>query len=443
MTHLLYSPKKHYHVPSQLEKLHTGQNPMPRFFIAFHMMLLVLVWSSTSHAFPPTQSPNFLVLSDIHVDTHTPLTMDISPSSPSVFNDLDEATFKQLIQQLAVQIKTATVANPKFILVLGDLAGHARLFPNSAEHNESLVFQVLKQTFPNTPILYTFGNNDSLKTNYGPFTDATNQNLDKSPYDIAKSHGGWQNGFLSTGTLCRPQKTTRPCLIDENTVDGYYAAYLAKGLRLLSLNSVLFSPKRTGVTQESATQQLHWLAAQLKTAQTQHESVLIALHIPPGNNVYDNTPFWLPNEQQTFLELINTYSNTIIGLLAGHTHAEELKIIKRASGKPITGVYFTAALSTSHGNEPSVKTFYLTKRSKHWQLSDYETFHFVGPQTALVFKKLYQYQSYYCPRFSKNPLACLNQITAAKMKRYFTAGNANYVGTINAPDAMVLTIPKI
>lgn len=401
-----------------------------------YLFFIFLLWFFLSSAAFATAENSFLVISDIHLDSATTHKMDISPHQGSVTNDLDQATFTLLLAEIAENIKTGVVAPPKFIILLGDIVGHSRLTADSALRSEKNVFSALKENFPTTPIFYIFGNNDSLKRNYGPFQDSTNLNLEKSPYDVAMQQSGWADGFLSTGIQCEDKENATPCLITTNTTDGYYAAYLATKLRIIALNSVLFSPKRTGVSAEASLQQLHWLAEQLKTAQNNQESVLITMHVPPGKNVYDGGEFWLPQEQAIFLTLIKTHQANIIGLLASHTHLEELKTIQDVTQQNIAGVYLVAAFSTAHGNEPSVKTFYFAKNNAQWFLSNYETFHFSANNLNLVFSKLYDYKSYYCAAEQTALLGCLENVTAQKMQKYFSAGNPNYVGLMHVPTAI-------
>ncbi len=391
-----------------------------------------------SFASPLKPDNNFLILSDIHLDKQSTHQMEISPTRGIQDNDLDWATFQLLLAATHRSIQAGIITKPQFIIVLGDLVGHMRSTSTSAEESETLVFNAVKNTFPDTPLFYVFGNNDSLTVNYGPFSDSASPNVSKSPYDVAINEGHWKNGFLSTGVQCGNQKNIFPCLMTQNTVNGYYSAYLKPQLRLITLNSVLFSPRRTQVSEKDAMSQLDWLEQQLKTAETNKESVLIAMHIPPGNNVFDHSAFWLPAEQDAFLKLLNSYQNIILGILSSHTHAEELKIIKDGSNKTISGVYFTAALSTSHGNAPSEKTFYIEKKEGKWLLSNYETFYMKDILSNLIFNKLYDYQNYYCEKDHEGLSACLDNITPEKMKKYFSAGNPNFDGTMNSPGDFIL-----
>ena len=202
----------------------------------------------------------------------------------------------------------------------------------------------------------------------------------------------------------------------------------------------MFSPVGMVLGAEDTRKQLDWLASQLNEAQLNNESVLLTMHIPPGRNVYDNSAFWMPTEDAEFLRLVKKYHQSIIGILAGHTHKDEIKVIQDSEHQPIAGVYLTAALSTSHGNAPSVRTYTYSKQDMRWQLTNYDVFYFVKNSDAVVLlKKLYDYKTYYCVGQEKNILQCLTHVTADKMEKYFSAGNENYHETINAPQNMIIS----
>lgn len=400
--------------------------------VLFKIFCIFFFLSTLSIALPLNKD-NFLVISDIHLDKQATHPMEISPFKGNQNNDLDWVTFQKLLAAVSDGIKKGTIAKPQFIIYLGDLVGHIRIDSTSAPESETLVFSALKNTFSKIPLLYVFGNNDSLIINYGPFNDSHN-----SPYDIAKNNADWKNGFLSTGVECSGQKNIFPCIISENKMNGFYSAYLKPKLRLISLNTILFSPKRKLISEKDSLDQLNWLNNQLEMAEKNRESVLIAMHIPPGNNVYDHSDFWLPKEKHIFLKLINQYQNIIMGLLSSHTHAEEIKIIKDPSGKIISAVYYTSALSTSHGNEPSVKTFFYSKNHGKWLLTNYETFYANENDSKITFNKLYDYQAYYCDKPHVKLSDCLDNITADKMKKYFSAGNPHFMGTMKSPRDFIL-----
>lgn len=390
---------------------------------------------------PDTKSSNFLVISDIHLNVVSTHLMDISPSTQTLLNDLDLPTFNALMLEIQQGIKKGIITKPKFIIILGDLTAHHLFSSDAVINNESYVFDYLKKNFPSTPILYTFGNNDSLGVDYGSFSDSRRRDALKSPYDVALKNGSWGDGFLSTGVMCQKESSVYPCIVTEDTTNGYYSVYLEPNLQLIAVNSVMFSPRRMFATQQAPMDQLRWLQAELLKAQKNNDRVIITMHIPPGNNVHDGSPFWVTEEAGKFLNIVNTFHETIIGILSGHTHKDELKIITNNEGKRIAGVYYTAALSTIHANAPSVKTFFLSDRRGNWQLTNYETFYFIKQNTSLVLGKLYDYKSYYCGGQELSLLKCLGEVTVDKMQRYFSAGNPNYSEKIPFPKDMVCTVP--
>lgn len=410
-------------------------------FLSFLLCLFLIAPTLTNAA---EAKNNFLVMSDIHLDSTSMHSMEISPSTATRINDLDKLTFEKLLFEINNNIKKGVIAQPKFIIILGDLVSHMGFSSGNLSKriaSQAIVFSTLKKNFPDTPIFYTYGNNDSLVSDYGPFKDTNNSKQYKSAYEIATLKSGWADGFLSTGTKCSNQNNF-PCIITEDTTNGHYSGYLESKLRLIALNTVLFSATRTNVTERDALNELQWFEKELQEATKNQESVLITMHIPPGNNVRTRSHFWMAQDKIAFLKILKTYQHTIIGLLAGHTHQDELKIIKDPSKKIIAGLYSIAALSTSHANNPSVKTFNLSKINDQWELSNYETFHFyLDNHSNTVFNKLYFYNNYYCNNKDKDLLECLNHVTADKMIKYFSAGNINFAGKIKSPEDINLFTP--
>lgn len=397
------------------------------------------------------QKNNFLVITDIHLNVKTKRSMTINPIGYNSDNDLDKETFTKMLAEINNGIKKYEMAKPKFILLLGDLVGHERTSVKDVYANESLVFKLFKKHFPSTPILYVFGNNDSFGEDYGNFTSDSKEH--NNPYRVAKNNG-WKNGFLSTGKNCSTNNYSGhfPCIINENKKIGYYSSYISPNLRLIALNSVLFYSKRTDdIAKQYSQTELKWFADQLQAAQNNDESVLIAMHIPPGSNILDHVDFWRDSCNTAFLENIKTYHDNIIGILTGHTHMEELKIIQEqapenkqkieSEDKNVGLVLSTAGLSTSHGNSPSVKTFYMISKDDQWKLFDYTTFGFdKDKHHNMILKKIYSYRNKYCSKYQgpeNSMLECLssdniNDITANIVK-YYTVKNPHFPGIIIAP----------
>ncbi|CAL7961648.1 hypothetical protein GAMM_250032 [Gammaproteobacteria bacterium] len=166
------------------------------------------------------------------------------------------------------------------------------------------------------------------------------------------------------------------------------------------LNSVIFDgSKYNNAPQNIADQELAWLTQELQSASASNDQVLIASHIPSGNGLFDDKAYWRSADAIPFHQLLSNYKNIIIGILFGHTHMEELKILQNTTGNAVGAEISIAALSTGHGNAPAIKTFYLNSNNgTQWSVSNYTTFNFspnLGGDFSL--SKLYDFASYYCP----------------------------------------------
>ncbi|MCL5261240.1 MAG: metallophosphoesterase [Gammaproteobacteria bacterium] len=424
--------------------------------ISFVSVFLAAVGSNAAiaNSSAANDSVNFLVFSDIHLDTTQTHPMEIEPKGVNWGSGLDVNTFNVMLSQIQDKIQHGLIPQPMFILITGDIAGYARpiTHPDATYNNEEIVLKGVYNAFPNTPILLAFGNNDSLEKDYGLFYYAPGIKGKHSSYEIAMVPGnGWRDGFLSTGRWCQITNMSYPCLINEDKENGYFTAYLAPNLQLISLNSVMFSDSRHNTTPQSlADKQLVWLGNQLKIADFLNDSVLIASHIPFGNNIFDNSTFWRSNDQDQFYTYLSRYRNNIIGVLSGHTHLEELKVLQDTAHNNIGALIFTAGLSTSHGNAPSLKSFSLSKNSStnKWAISNYETFSFQNNSTnafSFHLDKLYDFDSYYCAsgQSVQSIFDCLGYVTAAKLYTYYTAGNHNFNGTVSAPQDIFVTLPNV
>ena len=408
------------------------------------LFLIGLFWHSLACAIPEAErgsQSNFLVISDIHLNIHTQHAMEFAPTTATVHNDLDRVTFEQLVRKIKTSIQSGEIPKPEFILLLGDLVGHIRFSQEDVVNAESRVLMSLQSAFPETPVLYTFGNNDSLAGDYGVFR-VDKPILDAhSPLDVIKTI--WPRGhFLSTGARC-DRDHIYPCLLEKKTSSGYYAAYLKPNLRLIALNSVMFSKQRQGYSSDSVSEQLLWLDRQLVEVEAAQESALLVMHIPPGDHIYkayfwSNTAFWSNGYSQQFVDIIQAHHRCLIGILTAHTHKDEIKIIENAGHMPLVGVYLNGALSTSHGNAPSIRSYVLSQSQDklRWDLSDYWTYYFTQANNGdIQVQPLYQFKNIYCDgQANKRMSDCLDSVNISKLSRYLSVGNQNFNARISAPE---------
>lgn len=396
---------------------------------------IFLFWHAVTYA-----TSHFLVISDIHLNPHREHLMEFAPKDATIQNDLDPVTYQQLVHKIKASIQSGFIPQPEFILLLGDLVGHQRASAEEVVEAENLVFTTLHIAFPDIPVVYTFGNNDALEKNYGAFRTEKSQFGARSPLDVFKMV--WPMGsFLSTGKLCKREKTY-PCLVERRTTNGYYSLYLKPHLRLIGLNSVMFSKSQYAYAKSTVTDQLDWLEEQLRKAEAAHDSVLLVMHIPPGDNIYkpyfwSDTAFWPNTYHNQFRASIDAHQASITGILAAHTHMDEIKIFDNLEGLRPVGVYLNAALSTSHGNAPSVRSYALSQTDLNdaWELSDYVTYYFTrNGQEEIQTHILYQFKAIYCAKYAQRMSDCLHAVSADKILRYLSAGNHYFSGSGFATD---------
>ena len=397
-------------------------------------IFLVIKVKSTSYGI--RSGINILTISDIHLNHEQNNTMEIDPIANNWINDLDLETFFKLSYLIKQNIGENKLVPkpPDIILYLGDAVGHAWNVNRTAlvAENENIVYSTLQEVFPHIPIINIFGNNDSFEKDYGRFILHG-----MSPYTEAIM-SGFKNGFLSTGTLCDSDNQF-PCLFSQNEIQGFFSVKLRKDLMLVALNTVILSEHSTATAQRAKVQ-MNFLETQLNKANMKGMSILIAMHIPVGKNVYDGTDFWRKPYEVAFLNLIRKFHRRIIGLLVAHTHKEEFKIVKISKDRLI-GQFFTAALSTSHANSPSMKVYELANTIDKWSIHNYITYQFHKENKEIVLSKYYDFLNTYCNHLQndvnytelKDINSCLSEIQFNDTLPRFTVGNPNSKEHVSDP----------
>lgn len=416
--------------------------------------------AGASKAKQTIQSQYFIVIPDIHNNSYSSaLPMNLSPNGPAtkgLINNVDSANLNSTLnafQQQLQQFVQAQPTPPAFIIFLGDMVRNGDDDdPPARLSDETRAFTFLKSTFPNIPIFYVFGNHDSVQEVWGSFYSTTPGAGPNSPYEVAELNG-WSDGFLSTGAVCNLNKSfSGPCLISENTQIGFYSAYLQPGLRLVALNTPLLDVQALNPSASDISTQFTWFNAQLSDAAANNESVLIAMHVPLGSSLdslsSNSINSIVPSYNTQLLQIISNYRKNVIGMLAGHTHMDSMRVFTQASNK-VNFLINPAALSTHSGNAPSFQTvtFYNNQQliNNAWIISDYETFKFVATNGAnnqqVGIQSVYKFSDYYCNGAATNMMDCLGNITAAKMSAYHTAGNPNYSLPIANPQNIFIELP--
>ena len=281
-----------------------------------------------------------------------------------------------------------------FVLVLGDFIGHDfRKYYRKYSLDDSLsgyqsflnktlqfVTQEIAKTFPSLDVYMVVGNNDTYSRDY-----------------ISKPNGAF---FKDAAHLWAPlikNVRNREVMQKQFPYAGYYAVTIANQptLRLIVLNTVLFSHKSFGAPADAAAiKELAWLDDELKQVRAKHQKAIIAMHIPMGIDVYASmrfhlftlVNFWKPNYTAQFKSEMKAFSPEIAGILSGHIHSDWFQEMSFGDSSQTIAMSGTPSVSPIFGNNPGFKiyryplsifkiqddyTYYLPIDNKNWGL-EYE-----------------------------------------------------------------------
>lgn len=258
---------------------------------------------------------------------------------------------------------------PDFIVITGDFISHnfeevyysitntnnTDSFKKFIVKTESFIAAQLEAKFPNTPILPVLGNNDGFCGDYQ-----------------IEANGPFLSFFAK---LWSPRLQNAYNKNDFETTfakGGYYAIGMPWDSTqvFIGLNSVFFSPSHfsskhtnycgTKPTMNSGKEELQWLAGVLADCQAQNKKVWLSYHIPPGMDIYNSrhcnklTPMWEATFNDSFLQLVKQYKNTIVANFAGHTHMDDFRVIED-NGTPVSFIHITPSISPVNGNNPAIQ----------------------------------------------------------------------------------------
>lgn len=308
-----------------------------------------IVNSSELAKYDTTNSlPSFLVISDIHLNS--------SAAQNAAHGDTGDSLWmaaKMEIQKLIAERK------PRFIIILGDLPRH----DTTTKRDSILVRQNIRQVITwfkdsakipgEIPLIYVPGNNDSWNGDYSALTlpDSVYK-FDGYPFVNVDSAMAKDHAYVANDSLLRSIGCFSVYPLGNNNK-----------LKVIALNTVIFNkaagfPYSQDTTEQStdAAKEINWLWRQLQQSAQNNEKVLLAMHIPPGIDGYSLKNMWYDkNTENSFLSAIEKYQNNIVGLLAGHTHMDGVRLLTSGDGDIDALLISVAGVAPGHGNNPSMK----------------------------------------------------------------------------------------
>jgi len=266
---------------------------------------------------------------------------------------------------------------PKVIILTGDVLPHKFQDKFSAITHESdpAAFRsFVKKTFAfiglelqkgsaGVPLLYTLGNNDEECGDYalqpnGPFLQDTQEMVQALAHVNADAMAQW----TSTGS--------------------YVAANpLARHHRIIALNSNFWSGRYANscgsksADSDPGQAEINWLTDQLKDAAAHGDKVWLAYHIPPGIDGHSSSKtgkvvtFWKTPYTEAFNKLLDQYRKTIELNLAGHTHLDDIRLVKTELADTL--VIINPGVSPNVGQNPAYRLVTVDSKARPTDITTY------------------------------------------------------------------------
>jgi sphingomyelin phosphodiesterase len=304
-----------------------------------------------------TSSYNVLHITDLHVDyTYTtgnnancnePLCCreENGPTS----NPADAAQYWGTISVCDIPYRTLDQffqfvvrqnMNIDFIIWTGDNIAHNiwEQTENTQADTTLNISQALKNYFPNTPVYPIFGNHECFPAD---------------ECDLRNESYTWLTTQLS-------QTWTELGWLDNQSANSFihnsfYSIYNQEhNLKIISIDTQACNTGDVYLLYDPTDPmgQLAWLRGELSAAEQNNQSVFIMGHIPPGYSGCDSS--W----SARFNALVERYSYLIRGQFYGHTHNDQIEIVRSLKDKTPIGAYFVApSLTTFEKLKPSFRVF--------------------------------------------------------------------------------------
>jgi len=265
----------------------------------------------------------WLVASDIHLN---PYDRSHDPSQPG--SDTNRALFASAVAEMK-----RDVPDPAVVLLPGDFLAHdfpalvRRYDPNASADAAALKTMALVETafaraYPRAQFAIALGNNDAPCGDYRADVD------DAYLAAVARI---WAPLIERGGAA--------PDFVRDFSRGGYYTAALpVEGLRLVVLNTILFSSEFRGVCGggqgDASTDELRWIDATLRAGAAGTRNVVM-MHIPPGYDAFSTEvakgfvawSFLNESANDALVASLTAPSSRVAYAFAAHTHRFDFRLL--------------------------------------------------------------------------------------------------------------------
>lgn len=258
---------------------------------------------------------------------------------------------------------TSKLSAVSAILISGDLTRHwtsehpkpSELILDAFESLTTLYHTELNKRSSKTPVVVAWGNED-FTTNYlyNLSADCESQALMKKTASMVRRN---------LPQLIEKELSTMKCR-------GYYRYVLEGGIRVVVLNTVVYSVYMGRWFDEAPDDpmgQFAWLRDELqgcRDAPTECSSVWILGHIAPGREVCSGAALWQEKYVKTYVSILREDAKAGGALKAqffGHEHVNSMRLVSASPDDlAIPPIIIQAAVSTIYDNRPSFRTYETT-----------------------------------------------------------------------------------
>ena len=239
-----------------------------------------------------------------------------------------------------------------YAILLGDVTNHSQgeMGETRRQSFTKYVADVIRKTWgPKWPTFPIIGNHELYPI------DQYDNYLDSLSPHLVKTAGLWEG-------------VATPEVLEQLKTKGYYA-YSLPGRKVKFVNIFVgldddFNMYNFKMDWDP-TAQFEWLYNTLKESESKGEGVFILKHIPLGSTIGESV-------SKHLLVILDRFANTLRGVFAAHTHADEVSFVRDGEGGFIAPQFVGASLTTYQwGSHPSFRVY--TVDSESHTVVDLET----------------------------------------------------------------------
>ena len=274
-----------------------------------------------------------------------------SVSFVTVSGDLLSHQFTRCFAALVLRTEPAASESAEYPLLTPD---QRHRYQDFVQNTVAYVTTQLRDTFPNTPIYYALGNNDTACGDYN--LDAGDEFLRRTAPIVAAAIAG------------NPAAAASADLPSQFAPDGSWQATGSYNVplaalpntRLIVFDDVFLAPthKTCSGADDPATAraELAWLTLQLQSLKP-NQKVWIMAHIPPGIDLFSSIKRRFPVAflKYDFANLLAPYSAAIRLTILAHTHIDDLTQLPSPDSFQTIPIMLKSvqSISPDHGNPPT------------------------------------------------------------------------------------------